>query len=91
VTRDQALRWSPRILGILVSLFIGTFALDAFGGTRPFGQELRDFVVHLIPACVLLMVVAAHSDGNGSAVFRSSESRSVMRLSCRTPGPIGFS
>ena len=58
-TRDRALRWSPRILGILVSLFIGTFALDSFGGGKPFGQELRDFVVHLIPAGVLLMVVAA--------------------------------
>ena len=29
-TSGRLLVWSPRIIGILVSLFIGMFALDAF-------------------------------------------------------------
>jgi hypothetical protein len=59
LTFGRALRWSPRILGILVAVFIGLFALDAFGEGKSLGQELTDFVVHLIPACVILAVVAA--------------------------------
>jgi hypothetical protein len=55
----RLLLWSPRILGILVSLFIGLFALDAFGRGRAFVQALPDFVIHLVPAFVLLMLVGA--------------------------------
>ena len=29
-TSGRQLLWSPRILGVVVSLFIGLFALDAF-------------------------------------------------------------
>ena len=53
------LLWSPRILSILVSLFIGMFALDAFGQGKPLLEALPDFVVHLIPAFVLLALVGA--------------------------------
>jgi hypothetical protein len=52
------LLWSPRILGILVSLFIGMFALHAFREGQPFLEALDDFVIHLIPAFVLLALVA---------------------------------
>ena len=58
-TSGRWLLWSPRILGILVSLFIGMFALDAFSEGKPWLQALPDFVVHLIPALVLLGIVAA--------------------------------
>ena len=58
-TSDRLLLWSPRILGILVSLFIGMFALDAFGQGTPILPALRDFIVHLIPAVVLLGLVLA--------------------------------
>jgi hypothetical protein len=50
--------WAPRVLGVLTSLFIGLFALDAFGAGRPFAQALPEFLVHLIPAIVLLAIVA---------------------------------
>ena len=59
VTTDSLLLWSPRIVGILVSLFIGMFALDAFSQGKPFFQALPDFLIHLIPALVLLAIVAA--------------------------------
>jgi hypothetical protein len=59
MTPAHLLQWSPRILGILVSLFIGIFALDAFSEGKPFLQALPDFAIHLIPAFVLLTLVAA--------------------------------
>lgn len=53
------LLWSPRIVGILASLFIGMFALDAFSEGKPFVQALPDFLIHLTPALVLLAIVGA--------------------------------
>jgi len=50
--------WSPRVLGILTSLFVALFALDAFSGGKPLAQALPDFLIHLIPAIVLLALVA---------------------------------
>lgn len=50
--------WTPRILGILVSLFIGMFALDALGTGQPWLAALADFGIHLVPAVVLLALVA---------------------------------
>jgi hypothetical protein len=58
-TSARLLPWGPRILGILVGLFIGMFALDAFSEGKPLFQALLDFGIHLIPAIVLLTVVAA--------------------------------
>jgi hypothetical protein len=49
--------WAPRALGILTSLFIGLFALDAFGPGQSFVEALPGFLVHLIPAFVLLAIV----------------------------------
>jgi hypothetical protein len=59
ITTARLLLWSPRIVGILVSLFIGMFALDAFSEGKPFFQALPDFLIHLIPALVLLALVVA--------------------------------
>ena len=58
-TFDRLLLWSPRVLGILVSMFIGVFALDAFTEGKPFLRALPDFLIHLIPAFVLLGLVVA--------------------------------
>ena len=58
-TSGRVLLWSPRILGILVSVFIGMFALDAFSQGQSFFEALPDFLVHLIPAFVLLALVGA--------------------------------
>jgi len=53
------LPWTPRVLGLLVSMFIGIFALDAFNEGKPFLQAFPDFIIHLIPAFVLLGLVVA--------------------------------
>ena len=54
----KLLLWSPRILGVLVCLFLSLFALDAFGGGKTFIQALPDFGIHVAPMLVLLAVVA---------------------------------
>ena len=58
-TSARLLLWSPRILGMLVTLFIGMFALDAFSEGKPLVQALGDFIIHLIPALILLAAVVA--------------------------------
>ncbi len=57
MTYAGLVRWSPRVLGILVSLFVGLFALDAFSQGKPFVQAIPDFLIHLVPAIVLLALV----------------------------------
>jgi hypothetical protein len=54
---NRLLLWSPRILGILVCLFLGLFSLDAFDGGRTLKEALPDFAIHLAPVFVLLAVV----------------------------------
>jgi hypothetical protein len=51
------LLWGPRGLGILVCVFIGLFALDTFSEGKPFTEALSAFLIHLIPALVLLAIV----------------------------------
>jgi hypothetical protein len=52
------LLWSPRILGIAVSVFLSLFALDAFEPGKPLARALTDFAIHLVPAAVVLAIVA---------------------------------
>jgi hypothetical protein len=53
------LRWAPRMLGILVCIFLSFFALDAFKDGQPFVQAFPDFLIHLAPATLVLAIVAA--------------------------------
>ena len=56
-TTAQILLWLPRLLGIALALFLAVFALDAFSG-QPLSEAVPDFAVHLLPALVVLGVVA---------------------------------
>jgi hypothetical protein len=69
----QALPWSPRVLGLLASAFIGLFALDAFSQTTGFLASLPDFFIHLIPALLLLgtVIAAWRRESLGALVFLS--------------------
>jgi hypothetical protein len=49
--------WSPRLVGIAVSLFLALFALDAFDG-RPLTEAIPAFLIHLLPAGAAAAVVA---------------------------------
>jgi hypothetical protein len=50
--------WVPRLMGVALTLFLALFALDAFDG-RPLTQALPDVLIHLAPAAVSALVVAA--------------------------------
>ena len=58
-TVRRLVQWSPRVLGLVVSLFIGMFALDALGAGKLALEALADFVIHLIPGLVLIAMVVA--------------------------------
>lgn len=45
------LRWTPRVLAILMGLFLALFAFDAEGGL--------DLLMHLAPVAIVALVVAA--------------------------------
>lgn len=49
--------WTPRVLCILAISFISIFALDAFGHGNPILYQIRDFLMHLIPSFVLLLLL----------------------------------
>jgi hypothetical protein len=50
-------QWTPRLAGIAMSLFLAVFALDAFDG-KSFVAALPGFVIHLVPAFLVLIAVA---------------------------------
>jgi cell division protein FtsW (lipid II flippase) len=56
-TTTKVFHWIPRIIGILMTLFIGMFALDAFDPRLSVMQQIMDFLVHLIPAYIALATV----------------------------------
>jgi hypothetical protein len=53
-TLKQILFWTPRILGILFTLFVGMFSLDVFEMGGGFWATLGGFIVHNIPTLILL-------------------------------------
>ena len=57
-TLKPLLYWTPRLVGVAVTLFVAAFALDAFDG-RPFFEAIPGFLIHLLPAGVCAAVVAA--------------------------------
>jgi hypothetical protein len=69
----KAMLWAPRLLGVAVSLFVGLFSLDAFGRGTAFTQALPDFMIHLIPFALVLLVVAVSWDAEwiGAVAFVS--------------------
>ena len=56
-TRTSLLLWAPRLAGVLLALFLAVFALDAFDG-RPLPQAVPGFLIHLVPAGIVLAIVA---------------------------------
>ena len=54
---SRLLLWSPRVLGLLVCLFLSLFALDAFGSGKTVAQALPDFGLHIAPILALVAIV----------------------------------
>ena len=51
------LRWSPRVLGLGITLFLAAFALDVFGEQHGALATALALAVHLVPALVALGVL----------------------------------
>ena len=63
--------WAPRVLGLLVAGFLSLFALDAFAEGGSLRETLAAFVIHLLPAWVLVatVVLAWRRPWIGGVVF----------------------
>jgi hypothetical protein len=57
-TLDKLIYWMPRILGILIVLFIGMFAFDTAYNGSVFNY-IAEMYTHLLPAAILLAVLIA--------------------------------
>jgi len=55
--RSRLLLWIPRVLGLLVCVFLSVFSLDAFGNGKNVIQAISDFAIHLAPVLILFAVV----------------------------------
>ena len=53
----KTLFWTPRILTILFILFISMFALESFGGDNTVIAQIGEFLIHLIPSFVLIVLL----------------------------------
>jgi len=53
----KILYWLPRTLCIIAILFISLFALDAFAPGLTIWQQIGDFLIHLIPSFILLILL----------------------------------
>ncbi len=49
--------WSPRILLMVMILFISLFAMDSFAGDYPVWEKIAGFMIHLIPSFVLVVLL----------------------------------
>ena len=56
-TKEMIIHWSPRILGIGAILLVSMFSLDAFEPGLPLSRQLLNFMIHLIPSYVLLILL----------------------------------
>ncbi len=50
--------WTPRVVCILLSVFVSLFALDSFGQGLPLWRQVAGFLIHLIPVYFLVAVLA---------------------------------
>jgi hypothetical protein len=50
--------WTPRIAGILISLFVAMFALDVFSGNASFWKMVGGFLIHASPAIAMAILLA---------------------------------
>jgi len=55
--KKDNLIWIPRVLAIVIIVFISLFALDVFSGGAPFIKKLGGFLFHLIPSFILLFIL----------------------------------
>ena len=55
--RSRLLLWLPRVLAILVCIFLSAFSLDAFENGKTVTQAASDFAIHVAPVLILFAVI----------------------------------
>ncbi|HOY31401.1 MAG TPA: hypothetical protein PKW80_05945 [Bacteroidales bacterium] len=67
----KILHWLPRILCIVAIIFISLFAADTFSSDHTFWQKIINFLIHLIPSFVMLimLIIAWKRDLFGGIAF----------------------
>jgi hypothetical protein len=70
-TQIKMVHWMPRVICILAILFISMFALDSFDQKLTFWQQMGEFLIHLIPTYILvvLLVIAWKWELTGGIIF----------------------
>jgi hypothetical protein len=70
-TADNLIQWMPRILCVVAIFFVSMFATDAFAPGLTIGEQLRDFILHLIPSFILLgfLIIAWKWEWVGGLLF----------------------
>lgn len=54
----RILFWSPRILGILFTIFLSLFALDVFSERYGVGETILALLIHLVPTYIVVIALA---------------------------------
>jgi len=67
----KIVHWTPRIICIVAILFLSLFALDSFSPDLTIWQQLKAFLIHLIPSFVLtgILIVAWKREFLGGLIF----------------------
>ena len=56
MSKGRTIRMIAKILALLAIGFVSLFAMDAFGHDKPFWIQIRDFLMHMIPSFILLII-----------------------------------
>ena len=54
----RLLFWMPRILGLLLAVFVSIFAVDVFGAGNGFWKTVVALGFHLVPTALILIALA---------------------------------
>ena len=54
----RLLYWTPRAISIAYTIFLSVFALDVFREGHSLGNTVLAFLIHLVPAFMILLVLA---------------------------------
>ena len=70
-TSARLLVWAPRVMGVLICLFLGLVAFDLVGEGNSWREAMPGFVIHIVPAALLCAIVAAswNREWIGGTVF----------------------
>ena len=67
----RIIHWLPRIICISAILFISLFALDSFTSGLTIGQQIYNFIIHLLPSFCLIffLIIAWKNEYIGGVIF----------------------